>query len=332
MSSNRSMERRWTSFGRVVAVGGLAVAGLTMAQSQQQTCTYTGDDGQVHSFPCPLNGTQGSQPATAPSGPPPSAAKQFPYPGESNSPAATPNSPPANQGSQGSSSSGDTSTSPANSNLPASKRFPYPGESNSSGGQNSQGSSPQTDSPAPSQNGSLPATKRFPYPGEAPDNSKPDPASQGLQDAGSSGSSSSSSSSSSSDTGSSSSSVLPALPLGPDDDTAADDAAAAEKRQARRKVPAAPKQTPDEREQEDVRVAAFYQNDGNYRGAYMRSQDAVTLDDSDPSAHLALAEAARKLGKFDEAQKQYKRCLELDPVPKDRKVAEKALKEMSGGA
>jgi Tfp pilus assembly protein PilF len=88
--------------------------------------------------------------------------------------------------------------------------------------------------------------------------------------------------------------------------------------------------TTDQQEAEDVSVAAFYMNDGNFAGAYMRGKDAVTLDESDPQAHLALAEAARKLGKLDEAQQHYKRCLELDPVPKDRKVAEKALKEMAG--
>jgi len=88
--------------------------------------------------------------------------------------------------------------------------------------------------------------------------------------------------------------------------------------------------TVDEREAEDVSVAAFYMNDGDFKGAYMRGKDAVTLDDTDPAAHLALAEAARKLGKLDEAQQNYKRCLELDPLPKDRKVAELALKQMAG--
>jgi len=71
-------------------------------------------------------------------------------------------------------------------------------------------------------------------------------------------------------------------------------------------------------------------DDGNYLGAYMRGKDAVSLDDSDPAAHLALAQAARKLGKLDEALQNYKRCLELDPLPKDRKVAAQALKEMTG--
>ena len=62
----------------------------------------------------------------------------------------------------------------------------------------------------------------------------------------------------------------------------------------------------------------------------MRGKDAVSLDDTDPEAHLALAEAARRLGKLDEAQQHYKRCLELDPLPKDKKVAEQALKQMAG--
>jgi Tfp pilus assembly protein PilF len=95
-------------------------------------------------------------------------------------------------------------------------------------------------------------------------------------------------------------------------------------------LPTAKEPTPDEREAEDVSVAAFYMNVNNFQGAYMRGKDAVSLDDTDPEAHLALAEAARKLGKLDEAQQHYKRCLELDPLPKDRKVAEQALKQMAG--
>lgn len=91
-----------------------------------------------------------------------------------------------------------------------------------------------------------------------------------------------------------------------------------------------PRQTPDEREEEDVRVAEFYQNDGNYPAAYARAKDAIALMEGDPEAHLALAQAARKLGKLDEAQQHYKRCLELDPLPKVKKESEKALKEMAG--
>lgn len=78
-------------------------------------------------------------------------------------------------------------------------------------------------------------------------------------------------------------------------------------------------------------MAGFYQNDGDFRGAYLRAKDAVSIADEDADAHLALADAARKLGKLDEAEQNYRRCLQLDPVPKTRKAAEKALKEMTGG-
>ncbi len=82
---------------------------------------------------------------------------------------------------------------------------------------------------------------------------------------------------------------------------------------------------------EDLKVAAFYQNDGDFKGAYERAEDAVSLAADDAEAQLALAEAARRLGKLDEAETHYKKCLTLDPVPKVRKVAERALKEMTSG-
>ena len=117
--------------------------------------------------------------------------------------------------------------------------------------------------------------------------------------------------------------------MGGDDDPAAK---AAEARRAERKrLGTAPKMTADEREVEDLKVAAFYQNDGNFKGAYDRAVDAVSIAADDADAHFALAEAARRLGKLDEAEKHYKTCLTLDPVPKTKKAAEKALKEMSGG-
>ncbi len=81
-----------------------------------------------------------------------------------------------------------------------------------------------------------------------------------------------------------------------------------------------------------MQIAGFYFNDGNFKGSYDRAKDAVQLDSDDPAAHLALGHAARKLGKLDESEKAYKRCLDLDPVPKVRKAAEKALTEMTGGA
>jgi hypothetical protein len=226
-------------------------------------------------------------------------------------------------------------TSPAApANGSAAKSFPFPG-SDPTG-------VPSAPAPAPSAvpqaSGQTPTAKsapagprKFDYPGEDPSGAepaagaKPAPATASpLQDAGSSGESSSSSSSSSTD----------AVPgdFGSDatDNDPAAKAAAARKAE-RRRLKGAPVQTSDEREIEDLKVAGFYQNDGNFRGAYLRAQDAVTLAGDDPEAHLALAEAARRLGKLDEAETHYKKCLTLDPTPKDRKTAEKALKEMSGG-
>jgi Tfp pilus assembly protein PilF len=91
------------------------------------------------------------------------------------------------------------------------------------------------------------------------------------------------------------------------------------------------KQSPDAREEEDLKVAGFYQGSGDFKGAYARATDAVSIDGDDADAHLALADAARRLGKLDEAEIHYKKCLTLDPLPKVKKAAEKALKEMSGG-
>ncbi len=119
------------------------------------------------------------------------------------------------------------------------------------------------------------------------------------------------------------------MPVEGDPDTDPD--AAAAPRRNRHKLPAVPRQSPSEREEEDVKVAGFYQNDGNFKGAYDRAKDAVSLDGDDPAAQLALAESARHLGKLDEAEKAYRQCLELDPVPKVRKRAEQALKDMTGG-
>jgi hypothetical protein len=148
----------------------------------------------------------------------------------------------------------------------------------------------------------------------------------GLKDAGSSGDSSSSSSSSSSSGGGSGLSGLPDDPdsKGPlaDDDTVI--------KKPRKKLPPVVAQTDSERVAEDLSVYGFYMDDSNYRGAYLRATDAVTHAPDDPNAHFALAEVARKLGKLDEAVAQYKKTLQLDPIPKDKKASEKAVKEMAG--
>jgi hypothetical protein len=216
---------------------------------------------------------------------------------------------------------------PANagrSDAPAGQRFPFPGE---------QSAAPSADSASGVDSSSVPTTKRFPFPGEPASDGKQSTApGGGLQDAGSSGSSesgSSSSSSSSSSDGAGSAEGGGVGPLAGDDDEAAKEAAA--RKSARHKLPAVARQSPDEREAEDLKVASFYMDDKNFKGAYLRATDAVSVADDDADAHLALAEAARKLGKLDEAMKHYKKSLTLDPVPKTKKAAEKALKEMAGG-
>lgn len=224
---------------------------------------------------------------------PSNAAQQFPYPGDT-APAAEPQKQEQSSGAP---------------DAPASKRFPYPGE------QDAQPSAPQPSSGAAGSSSSSSS-------GEA----KPED-SGGLQDAGSSGSSSSSAEDGSSS--SSSSSQGSAAPEGTPEDASG---AKRANRSARKKLPPVPRLSPTQREVEDLQVAGFYQSDGNFTAAYARAKDAVSIAGDDPDAHLALAEAARRLGKLDEAEQNYKRCLELDPVPKTRKVAEKALKEMTGGA
>jgi hypothetical protein len=240
----------------------------------------------------------------------------------------------------------DTKNPAANGSAPAAapapgigppKSFPYPGETpavapatpNAPVGQNTTGNPSAPGSSAqPGGNSAAPAGKRFPYPGEdssgdaAKDGANP-AAGDGMKDAGSSGSSSSSSSSDSdSDAGA-------VGPLAGDDDPAAK--AAEARRTARKNKGSGFNQAPDDRELEDLKVAAFYQNDGNFRGAYARATDAVSIAGDDAEAQLALADAARRLGKLDEAETHYKKCLTLDPVPKVKKAAEKALQEMSGG-
>jgi hypothetical protein len=208
-------------------------------------------------------------------------------------------------------------TAPAPGTSPA-KSFPFPG-----------GTPPATQAgqTAPGNTGSgtssAPAAKKFPFPGN---NSSGGSSSSGpMRDAGSSGNSSSSSSSSSAGDRDPT-----AGPLGDGDDDPAAKAAEA-RRAAREKKGIEFHQTTDQREAEDLRVAAFYRDDGNFRGAYERASDAVSLAADDADAHLALAEAARRLGKLDEAEIHYRKCLALDPVPKTKKAAEKALKEMTSG-
>jgi hypothetical protein len=222
---------------------------------------------------------------------------------------------------------------PAKPGAPAANGFPFPGEPAAPAAPVAQ---PGAAAGAPQTPGAgVPASKAFPFPGEpdAGTAGKDKPATglgDGLSDAGSSGSSSNPGSSSSSSSGGVPFDDPPGGPLAGDDDPAAK-AAAARKAERVRRSAAKGEPTGDARKAEDLQVAGFYMNDSNWRGAYLRATDAVSIDGDDPEAQFVLAEAARKLGKLDEALTHYKKCLTLDPVPKTKKAAEKAVKEMSGG-
>jgi len=88
----------------------------------------------------------------------------------------------------------------------------------------------------------------------------------------------------------------------------------------------------DDREDDDLSVADLYQKDGNYRGAYLRYQDAVKSVPDDPAGHYGWAEMARKLNKPEEAIEQYNAYLKLDPNGKKANAARKALGELQATA
>jgi hypothetical protein len=255
----------------------LLAAGMAGAQG---SCTFTDENGKtvtwVNCQP-PANAKDSTTKGSTPAAPVPGTSPAKSFPFPGETPAAVPGTPAA-AATPGQNAGGSPAGSAGTSNAPAGRRFPFPGEDSSAGDAAKSGAS-TPDGGAAAGNGDV-------------------------QDAGSSGGASSSSSSSGADAG----------PLGEDDDPAA---RAAESRKAERKrLAKGPRQTPDDREMEDLKVAAFYQNDGNYKGAYDRAADAVALAGDDADAHLALAEAARRLGKLDEAEGHYKKSLTLDPVPK----------------
>lgn len=263
---------------------------------QQGGCTFTDDNGKTVFWPnCqPPAGSKSADGTT-----PAKGAPKAPANGQT---------PAANQTQPG-------STNPA-------KSFPFPGDTPAA-------PIVRKDAQGQTGNSSAPAASRFPFPGGDSSSGK----ANGTGQAGASGNSGPMKDAGSSGSSSSRGYDPTAGPLGDGDtDPAAEAAAARRAARIRHEHDGSDfHQTPDQRESEDLRVAAFYQNDGDYRGAYERATDAVSIAGDDAEAHLALAEAARRLGKLDEAETHYKKCLALDPVPKVRRAAERALKEMTSG-
>lgn len=102
-----------------------------------------------------------------------------------------------------------------------------------------------------------------------------------------------------------------------------------EGKSTRRKLPKVEKlQTPDERVDEDISVAKFYLNRGNFLAAYMRSKDAVQTQPDYAEAHFSLAQAAQKMKKHEEARAEFNLYLKLAPDGDNVKAAQKALEEL----
>lgn len=80
---------------------------------------------------------------------------------------------------------------------------------------------------------------------------------------------------------------------------------------------------------DDLKVAKFYTNDGNYAGAYLRYKDAVEHDAEQADAHFGWATSAEKLGKVDEAREHYETYLKLEPDGDHTKEAERALDHLN---
>lgn len=79
---------------------------------------------------------------------------------------------------------------------------------------------------------------------------------------------------------------------------------------------------------EDLKVARFYRDKGDFNASYIRSKDAVKSIPDDPEAHLLLAQAALKLKKRDEAIAEFNATLKLDPSDSQKKDATRALAEL----
>ena len=84
----------------------------------------------------------------------------------------------------------------------------------------------------------------------------------------------------------------------------------------------------DKREATDVDVSHYYFSTGDYKAAYLRAKDAVSIYADDEAAHLALAQSAERLGKRDEAVVEYNAFLKLDPDGPKSKIVRKALAQL----
>ncbi len=84
----------------------------------------------------------------------------------------------------------------------------------------------------------------------------------------------------------------------------------------------------DKREATDLDVSHYYFSTGDFKAAYLRAKDAVSIYADDEAAHLAVAKSAERLGKRDEAVAEYTAFLKLDPDGPKSKMVRKALAQL----
>jgi tetratricopeptide (TPR) repeat protein len=82
---------------------------------------------------------------------------------------------------------------------------------------------------------------------------------------------------------------------------------------------------------EDVAIGKMYMQSENYKGAYIRYKEALTLDPESVDAAFGVAETARKMNQTQEAIANYKLCLDLDPSGPRSKASRKALSQLQAG-
>lgn len=186
-----------------------------------------------------------------------------------------------------------------------SERFPFPGEAPPP----MPGSVPPAvpDAPRPKQPS---AADKYPFPGSAPP----------MPDSESSSSSSSSSSNSSADD---------PRPAASSNEPPLDDKGDNPKAITRRRLPKVTKlQSDEERADEDLTVAKYYEAAGDLNAAYLRARDAVKYQPSDPDAHFILGHLAQRLNKRDEAIAEFNSYIRLEPDGDKIKKAQKALAQL----
>ena len=87
-------------------------------------------------------------------------------------------------------------------------------------------------------------------------------------------------------------------------------------------------QSDEERADEDLHIAKFYEDAGDLNAAYLRAQDAVKYQPSDPEAHFVLGHLAQRLNKRDEAIAEFNSYMRLEPDGDKIKKAQKALAQL----